>query len=848
MQQLARDEAGNVWQVDAAGNPVALVQPAGGGPQPMTIGAPDPAAAFEAPKAAVDLQRARLDAQRAAATAPYDAAKAAADARTAAANATKAERDVQAQQATANPQQQRAMAALGNDEILSAIMKARSDLGRSGSAGFAARLPEFAQPQAAIDLAGSLNTIASRLTLDKLAQMKASSPTGASGLGSLTEREGALLRDSVAGLGQTQSPERLLENLAAVEKHYRNYMALAAGEDYRDPRVAAKYGIAALPGKQDEAVGLTKGKTREEDDPALAGVNSRIRSLIGSGAPTAEIVSYMNSVRPGLGDGKRADVDAAVKFRAQNPTVPLSRYPISVERREVPMTGTQQFMNSAAQSPLGAYAVAAGDAISLGTLDNSFDNPALARAGMSAVQDANPISSTLGTLSGGALGAAGGEFAAARFGAGAAAPLIGDALYGAAYGAGSADDGSRLTGALTGGGVGALGGAIGRRVATAGGAALQGVRDQSVRYLRDAGVPMTLGQMVGSSGSVGRFIKGREDRLAGFSGIGDTINARRRTGLEAFNRAAYDEALAPINRTGLGMTGEEAVEGAGTAVSAAYANALDGINLTPDAQFAAQMAPVGFRAANLPGERAGQALYTLNERVGASMVPQGPIVGQNGATAINTGATMSGRNFQQSVRGLERDARAMRNETYGNDFGNVARDARGALEGLLDRQAPGALPDYLNANAAYRNHAILADATAAGMNADGLFTPAQLGAAARQNARTFTGRISAATTDRPFYDLQRAGQQVLPSKVPDSGTAGRIEAGGGVLGLARGAARSLVNGPAYAEALQPSLGRLFLDRPDVAVRFGERLANQRRLLGMFGAPIALNYGPTAPTY
>lgn len=749
--------------------------------------------------------------------------------------------------AVLNPQQQQGMAALANDEIIAAIAKARADLGRTGSAGFAARLPEMLQPQSAIDLGGSLNTIASRLTLDKLQQLKSASPTGASGLGALTEKEAGLLRDGVAALGQTQSPERLLENLAAVEKHYRNYMALTAGEDYRNPRVAAKYGIASLPDNQIGGVALANGRTSEEADPALKGVNNRIRTLIGSGAPTAEIVSYMNTVQPGLGDAKQADVDAVVKFRSQNPNVPLSRYPISVENRQIPLSDLRQTINGVAQSPTGSYFANAADALALGTIDNMTENPALARAGLSAIQNENPIASTLGMLSGGALAAAGGEFAAARLGAGAAAPFVGDAAYGLAYGAGSADEGSRLEGAFTGALLGGVGGAAGRRVASAGGAALRGIRDPSVQYLRNAGVPMTVGQMAGNSGVVGRFLKGREDRLSGFSGVGDQINLRRRAGIEGFNRAAYDEGLAPIGGS-VATTGEQAVEDAGRAVGRAYDNALDNVRLTPDTQFAAEMGPVGYRAANLPGERGEQALYTLNERIGSSMTPQGPIVSPAGVTSINNGAQMTGRNFQQSVRGLEQDARGVRTETYGADFGNITRDARGALEGMLDRQAPGALPDYLNANAAYRNHSILADATASAMNADGLFTPAQLGSAARQNARTFTGRISAATTDRPFYDLQRAGQQILPSRVPDSGTAGRAEAGNGILGLARGTARALTNAPLYAESTQPILARLLLDRPDRFLQAGEGLANQRRLLGMFGAPIALNYGPGSPNY
>ena len=921
-----------------------------------------PANPFDLPKDEATLANTRANTQRTqqqinqdAATAPYDAQKAAADARTAQANATKAERDLQAQQATASPEQQKAMAALANDEILTAIAKARQDIQRAGAAGYAARLPGFAQPQSTIDLSGSLSTIASRLTLDKLAVMKASSPTGASGLGTLTEKEGALLRDSVAGLDQRQSPDRLLENLAAVERHYRNYAALTNGEDYRNPAVASKYGSAMMPGqegKQDK-VALAQGQYREEADPALRGVNSRIRAMVGQGASAAQIVSYMNSVQPGLGDSMAGKAAEVVAFRAQNPEVPLSRYAISVENRQVPMSSTRQFVNQVAQSPIGAYAMGAGDVVTAGTLDNMMANPALARAGMSAIANENPVSSIAGTLTGGALSAGAAEAAALRMGLGRFAPLAGDALYGAAYGAGSTDEGSRLAGAAQGAAISGIGGSVGRRAVRGAGMLFRGVRDPAAKTLREAGVPLTIGQAVRNAGPLGARIAGREDRLAGFSGIGDSINARRREGFQAFNQAAYNEGLAPIGATAMGETGENAVEAAQGAVSNAYANALDNVRLTRDRPFGVDMQAPTAAANRLPGEMGDAARYTLNERV-AKGFAQGPRIGSrqepmnanvvgalprmgvapaflakdgrvfagsamgNHFTAVtpelrqvgiggtgfvdktgrflsredalaqvrsqgenirpspNMGneldaldyreqsayaamppqaefrdvpvygpSTMAGRDFQQAVRGLEQDARAVRNQPYGADFGSVARGARGAMENLLERQAPGTLDAYLNANAAYRNTSILADATAAAMNADGIFTPAQLGQAARQNARQFTGRMSAATTDRPFYELQRAGQQVMPSKVPDSGTAGRMEARGGPGAWVRGVVRNVVNAPLYAESTQPAINTLLLDRPDELVRVGNQLVQRSRIGGIFGAPMALNYSPFA---
>src|SRR5690606_35214429 len=106
-----------------------------------------------------------------------------------------------------------------------------------------------------------------------------------------------------------------------------------------------------------------------------------------------------------------------------------------------------------------------------------------------------------------------------------------------------------------------------------------GIQDASQQYLNRAGVPQTIGQILG--GSAART----EDRLAGLPIIGDQINMRRREGIEAFNRAAFDEALAPIQGTTGGQIGEAGVGAAHDATSAAYRQALGGTRVIPDAPF-----------------------------------------------------------------------------------------------------------------------------------------------------------------------------------------------------------------------------------------------------------------------
>jgi hypothetical protein len=793
------------------------------------------------------LNRTQQDLATRGATAPYDARKAAADAAKAESEAVKAQRDLAAAQATANPAQQKAQLNLANDEVLTAIQNARGKLDAGGgwAAGYAARLPERLQPQSAIDLGGALNTITARLTLDKLAALKQASPTGASGLGSLTEREGALLRDSVAALGQTQSPDVLRENLAAVERHYRNVIALSQGEDYRDPKVAEKYGIVPMPSAKGDTPGQTGGddsqmnlslapagsQVQTKADPALRGVNAHVRAMVGAGKKPDEIIGYLNRIKPGLGDGVAPSVNEAVKFRAQNPRVPLTRYVIQLENQDIPMSSSRVLGNTLAQSPVGAAAMSAGDAATAFNLPNFFPNPEVTRAAMGQVAADNPASSMAGTLGGGALAGAALEaalpFKATMGGAGLLAPrlLASDALYGAAagYGTGDGSIGSILGGAA----MGAGGGVLGRGAVRGLGSTLKGVTNPDVQYLRQAGVPMTPGQMTRGSGRLGDSLAKREDRLAGYAGVGDSINDLRRKGVVGFNQEAFKQGLEPIGQVGVGNVAEQGIDEARKAVSGSYDNALGGVRVTPDAPFAADYGAARTAGAAIP--RTGPEFQHVVDTRVAPFVQQPEI---NGSQI---------QDMLQGIKGADFGTDAM-----GQDASQALGGVGDAITDLVSRQAPDVMPQLNAANKAYRNTSILANAVGKGMNTEGLFTPAQLGMAARENATKYTGKMSAASTDRPFFDLQRAGQNVLPSKVPDSGTAGRIQAGKGIFGAMQNGVRSAVNAPLYSEALQPYIASLLLDRPELARAIGDQIQRRSRVGGLFGTPLLLSGNTQAP--
>ena len=800
---------------------------------------------------------------RDAATAPYDAEKAAAEARKAKADATVAEAKAK-EASVSDPLQVLAQKRLGQDELISIINQARREInsGILPAVGFGSSISRKFGGTSGTDLAGSLNTIGSKTVLEKLGELKTQSATGASGLGALSEKEAAYLRDSIASLDQGQSKEKLLDSLARIEKHYRRLNALADGQNPDDQKVAQAYGIALNPpgrgGNGGDGVsggtpanptpgGSPTAEGKWVADPALKGVNSHIAALIKRGASGDEVRAYLNTVQPGLG-GRSQNIDAWVNFHRQNPAKPIA---VDVEKAWKPNSPVAQAIGSVGMSPVGTGIINAADMLTAGTLDNMTDNPALARAAMSGVSAENPKSAFLGQMGGGALAAGGMELGAAGL-LGKATPWAArgaDALYGSLYGAGSADEGSRLTGGALGGATGVAGGMFGRAAGRGIGRAAQGVTNTETRLLNDAGVPMTVGQVMGGG------LKSFEDRLAGFPIVGDAINARRREGIQGFNQAAFNEGLSPIGATTNGQIGAPGVDLARQARSDAYSAALDPVTVQADATFITDMQAAIQAGQKLPSPMKEGLDYTLPTRVGQSFDANG---------------NLTGRDFQQALRGLRRDAKSVANQPYGYDFGQVAGQAEDALTGILSRQSPDTLPAYNAANAANRNVEVLRDAVNRARNGTrsgqtDVFMPSQLSDAAAANAKAFGG--TQGTTNQPFFDLTRAGQSTLPSAIPDSGTAGRlmVPAIAGALGGAGGAFGSegdvgdraqsglgyglglatLAAAP-YSKAAQKTLQRAMLqERPDIVVNLGKYIADRSKRLGMFGVPLGLGYETAA---
>lgn len=824
-----------------------------GQPAPITIGRPNVRkearedAQLGVSQGQLGVAQGNLAARQA--TLPSEVAKAEADARKA-----QIEADRAAAEAAKAPKPETSLIqqSLKTSALMNALNTARAQIGKGWATGNMAGTKGFQGVpfvgQNSTNLAATLDGLKGSILTDTLATMKAQSATGASGMGSLTEKEGERLAASVGALQQAQDAESLTRNLAKVEMHYRNMLALSYGEDPRRPEVAQRYGIIS---DEDRAAAEKKGAGQvtaagnEDVDPAMIGANNAVRRMIRNGASEQEIRGYLNAIKPGVGDAVTG-LSETINYSRQNPDKPVG---VNIERQWTPSGGVSGALGEIGMSPLGAGVIGAADMLTGSNLDSLTSNPDLARATMAGVQERNPWSYFGGQVGGAALGGLGLELGAAKAGLGGLNAARGsDLAYGALIGAGQADDpgDSRVAGALLGAGAGLTGGMAGRGLARGAGRLVSGVTDPVVRALNDAGVRLTPGQMAG--GTLART----EDRLAGLPIVGDQIQARRLEGVQDFNRAVFDEALAPISANTGGMVGQAGVNASQDATGAAYRAALGGSQVMPDVQFSNDLgaAVSGLRAVPRVGEEVTDTVGTIlnpNPARGASYFD--PATG-----------SLSGENVQpllQELRGV-RTGYAM--DPLGNRVGQGVSGVENAIEGMFQRQAPDVMPAYNAANEAYRNSSVVEDAVLAALNnsrAPGVFTPAQLGQASRANTKRFGGKRAAARGDMPFNDIQKAAQQVLPTQIPDSGTAGRaviplvagglLGGGGAVAGegaeekAGYGASGALIGAllasAPYSAASRAALQRVLLtERPDALQRAGGIIMNNDTIAGLLAAP------------
>lgn len=277
-----------------------------------------------------------------------------------------------------------------------------------------------------------------------------------------------------------------------------------------------------------------------------------------------------------------------------------------------------------------------------------------------------------------------------------------------------------------------------------------------VQALMSRGVTPTPGQILG-----GGFAR-TEEKLSSVPYLGDMIKNAQQRAVQQFNAAAYNEALAPIGEKFSGKVGQEGIEQVANKISAAYNDVLPKMQFKIDPQFHADVMNLSSMAQGLPESQQKTFLNILKTQIFNKVGPQGNMDGQalQGAQS----------ELKRSIQGYLGDP------SFDNrQLGAALSALKDAVDGNLMRMnAPELTRKYANANEAWANFVRIrtAGGSQGAMNNEGVFTAAQLQNAVR-SADKSVGKGATATGNALMQDLSGAGQRVLGSKYPDSGSIGR---------------------------------------------------------------------------
>lgn len=339
------------------------------------------------------------------------------------------------------------------------------------------------------------------------------------------------------------------------------------------------------------------------------------------------------------------------------------------------------------------------------------------------------------------------------------------------------------------------------------------------KALMDEGVRLTPGQILGGGAQK------LEDKITSVPFLGDMVSNARIRGLQDFNTAAINRSLAPIGKAlPDGVMGRDAVDAAHTALSDNYTSLLKGATFKVDPTFTQNVGSLTSLAQNIP-------------QYGSK--PLQDFIATNIATRISKAGSMSGGAFKEVDSLLGQEAKNYSSSPSPNDrkLGDAFWQLKAELKDALGRSNPAIQKGLEDTDAGYANLVRIENAAARGGGAKGVdpgvFTPSQLASAVRATDSSVR-KNAVARGGALMQDLSDAGQAVLPSQVPDSGTPGRLAtmllAGSGAAHMLNPAATAAV--PAFMGAYtQPGVKAaefLLAKRPQGAGALAKALRNHSK--------------------
>ena len=338
------------------------------------------------------------------------------------------------------------------------------------------------------------------------------------------------------------------------------------------------------------------------------------------------------------------------------------------------------------------------------------------------------------------------------------------AIPGAATARGAAAIGGAAGAALTpgdiqeraiAGGLGAAGGAVGSLLSRGAKARPAFEESDAVKAMQREGVSITPGQ------NLGGFVRRLEDRLTSAPFVGDIIERSRIRGIEDFNKAALRRAEIPGVASAGGKVGHEGISNVGQEISHGYDTLLANASIDAlDPTFVQQMTQLRGMVKGLPAEEARQFDNIISREIDNRIAPNG---------------VLSQGNLQSAFSQIKKEAASFGKSTdkYQQDLGGALKQVSAEMMDLVGRTNPQIATEMQALNKAYANLVRIEKAGGTTGAEKGVFTPSQLHSAVRAKDDSLNKRAFA-RGKALMQDLSSQGKEVLPSSVPDSGTAGRL--------------------------------------------------------------------------
>lgn len=364
-----------------------------------------------------------------------------------------------------------------------------------------------------------------------------------------------------------------------------------------------------------------------------------------------------------------------------------------------------------------------------------------------------------------------------------------------------------------------LGAALGPAVEKVAGVVSPRITEQAQK-LRAAGVTnLTPGQ---AFGGIPQKI---EQAAESIPLVGDVIASARTQNIEQFSNAAINQSLKNIEKSlPKDISGNEAIKFAEKAIDSAYTKLVPKLSVSSGTMTSfATDAPMPL-VANV-NSIIGQAAQNLDD---ASAAQLSKIVENNLLKKFKDN-TLSGNNLKGAESAIGTYAVKFKKSLDPNQ--NVMGDALFDVQLALRQAVEEANPKYRNQlqkiNSAFADFTRVQRAAAAAGSREGVFTPAQLLSASK--ASDISKRKGAfARGEARMQDIAQAGQEVLGSKLPDSGTPYRLGVGAAGFGglAAMDPLTATIGAGALGAYTQPGLrimSPLLYERPELLRQIGEPL-------------------------